>query len=139
MRDKLVSSFEREPDMSKEGLLFLTGSCAYPTLEMIWRGRTHYSMAIAGGMCLVLIEKICCEQLAGKSIPVRCLAGSGIITGVELGVGLLVNDLFKLNVWDYSDLPMNLLGQVCLPYSLLWFGLTLPAMALCKVLRRAEL
>lgn len=117
----------------------MTGSCAYPTLEMIWRGRTHYSMAIAGGMCMVLIEKICCEQLAGKSIPVRCLAGSGIITGVELCIGLLVNDLFKLNVWDYSDLPMNLFGQVCLPYSLLWFGLTLPAMALCKMLRNAEL
>lgn len=125
--------------MSKEGLLFLTGSCAYPTLEMIWRGRTHYSMAIAGGMCMVLIERVCCQQMEGKSIPMRCLAGSGIITGVELGIGLLVNDLLKMDVWDYSSMPMNILGQVCLPYSLLWFGLTLPAMALCKVLRKVKL
>lgn len=117
----------------------MTGSCAYPTLEMLWRGRTHYSMAIAGGMCMVLIERVCCQQMAGKSIPLRCLAGSGIITGVELGVGLVVNDILKLDVWDYSHMPMNILGQVCLPYSLLWFGLTLPAMALCKVLRKVEL
>lgn len=117
----------------------MTGSCAYPTLEMIWRGRTHYSMALAGGLCMVLIEKVCCQKMSGKSIPARCFAGSAIITGVELGTGLVVNDLLELNVWDYSDMPMNLLGQVCLPYSLLWFGLTLPAMALCKVLRKVEL
>lgn len=124
--------------MSKEGILFLTGSCAYPTLEMLWRGRTHYSMALAGGVCMVLIEKICCEKLKNKSLAVRCLAGSGIITGVELGTGLIVNDVMHLHVWDYSKLPMNVLGQICLPYSLLWFGLTLPAMALCKVIERVE-
>lgn len=124
--------------MSKEGILFLTGSCAYPTLEMMWRGHTHYSMALAGGVCMVLIEKICCEKLKNKSLAVRCLAGSGIITGVELGTGLIVNDVMHLHVWDYSKLPMNVLGQICLPYSLLWFGLTLPAMALCKVIERVE-
>lgn len=125
--------------MSKEGILFLTGSCAYPTLEMLWRGRTHYSMALAGGVCMVLIEKICCEKLKNKSLAVRCLAGSGIITGVELGTGIIVNDVMKLHVWDYSKLPMNVLGQICLPYSVLWFGLTLPAMALCKLVERAEI
>lgn len=122
----------------KDGLLFLTGSCAYPTLEMIWRGRTHASMAIAGGICMVLIDKICCEKLKGKNLAIKCLAGSGIITGVELGIGIFVNNLLKLNVWDYSQMPMNVLGQICLPYSLLWLGLTIPAMALCRVIERVE-
>jgi len=42
--------------MSKDGILFLAGSCAYPTLEMAWRGSTHYSMAIAGGKCKCMID-----------------------------------------------------------------------------------
>lgn len=124
--------------MNKDSILFLTGSCAYPTLEMAWRGHTHYSMALAGGVCLLLIDHVCCGVLEGHSLFTRCLAGSGLITGVELMAGIVVNQLLGLGVWDYSDMPMNLMGQVCLPYSVLWFGLTLPAMALCGLLRESR-
>ena len=123
--------------MRKDSILFLTGSCAYTTLEMAWRGHTHYSMALAGGVCLCLIDHICCGMLEGRSLFTRCLAGSGLITGVELAAGIIVNQVMGLGVWDYSDMPMNIMGQVCLPYSVLWFGLTLPAMALCGLLRES--
>ena len=59
---------EREFTMKKNSLLFLVGSCAYPTLEMLWRGYTHSSMALAGGVCMVLINKICCERMQKKSL-----------------------------------------------------------------------
>lgn len=120
-------------------LLFLTGSCGYPALELLWRGRTHYSMALAGGVCMVLIYKVCCERLGNRKISIRCLAGSGIITGVELAVGLVFNGLLGQQVWDYSNMPLNLMGQICLPYSMLWCGLSLPAMALCKVCAKSKL
>ena len=123
--------------MRKDSILFLTGSCAYPTREMACRGHTHYSMALAGGVCLCLIDHICCGMLEGRSLFTRCLAGSGLITGVELAAGIIVNQVMGLGVWDYSDMPMNIMGQVCLPYSVLWFGLTLPAMALCGLLRES--
>ncbi|MDE6839119.1 MAG: putative ABC transporter permease, partial [Acutalibacter sp.] len=58
--------------------------------------------------------------------------------GVALAAGLIVNTGLGLRVWDYSKMPLNLMGQVCLPYSLLWFGLTLPAMALCRLCGRAQ-
>ena len=125
--------------MEHDGWLFLTGSCAYPTLEMIWRGRTHYSMALAGGVCLVLIGRICCGKLAKKPLAFRCAAASGIITLVELVTGLFFNGLLGMNVWDYSEMPLNILGQICLPYSLLWCVLALPAMALCEAYRKSEL
>ena len=48
-------------------------------------------------------------------------------------MGLLLNRLMGFNIWDYSNVPLNLLGQVCLPYSFLWLGLSLPAMALCEL------
>ena len=70
-----------------KGILFLLGSCGYPVIELAWRGHTHYSMALAGGVCLCLIDQVCCEKLSGKSLHMRCAAGSGIITGVELALG----------------------------------------------------
>ena len=75
-------------------------------------------------MCL--INHICCGVLENRNIASRCLAGAGIITGVELVMGLLLNRLMGFNIWDYSNVPLNLLGQVCLPYSFLWLG-TLPS------------
>ncbi|WP_322200354.1 putative ABC transporter permease [Acutalibacter intestini] len=125
--------------MSRDGVIFLAGSCAYPTLEMAWRGHTHYSMALAGGVCLCLIDRVCCGQLKNRSLFLRCLAGAGLITGVELAAGVVVNGVFNLKVWDYSNMPLNVLGQVCLPYSALWFLLTLPAMALCGLCRKSPL
>ena len=51
----------------------------------------------------------------------------------------MVNNLLGFEVWDYRDMPLNILGQVCLPYSLLWCLLTLPAMALCDLLKGIKL
>ena len=59
--------------------------------------------------------------------------GSLIITVVEFLFGLLVNRVLHLHVWDYSALPLNIMGQICLPFSLIWFVLTIPASALCKL------
>lgn len=123
----------------KNELLFLTGSVGYPALELLWRGRTHYSMALAGGICLILIDQVCCEKMRNRRIGSRCLMGSAIITGVEFSVGLVFNDLMGLNVWDYSNMPLNIMGQICLPYSLLWVGLSLPAMALCNACKKSKI
>ena len=58
------------------------------------------------------------------------LIGAGIITTLEFITGVIVNLILNLNVWDYSLEPYNLLGQVCLAYSNLWFLLSF----LCIVL-----
>ena len=52
---------------------------------------------------------------------------------LEFLFGLLVNRVLHLHVWDYSALPLNIMGQICLPFSLIWFVLTIPAIALCKL------
>ena len=94
--------------------MFLLGGGSYVALEWLWRGRSHVSMFLAGGLCFLLLGKL------GKIRPrlplwLRCLLGAGIVTVVELGVGLLANRDYS--VWDYRSLPMNLMGQVCLPFS----------------------
>ena len=117
----------------KNSLLFLAGSGLYPLLEVLWRGYSHASMALAGGVCLLLINAVCCEKMEKRSLPARCAIGSLIITVVEFLFGLLVNRVLHLHVWDYSALPLNIMGQICLPFSLIWFVLMIPASALCKL------
>ena len=70
--------------MKKDLFLFMAGGSIYPTLEVIWRGRTHISMAVAGGICLCLIDHICNRRMRRRPLLARCCAGSGIITCVEL-------------------------------------------------------
>lgn len=122
--------------MSKKISLFITGGVVYPSLEIICRGYSDFSMAVAGGICLCIIDKICNCRLKFRPLAVRCAAGSAIITTVEFITGFLVNLVLKLNVWDYSQLPMNFMGQVCVPFSLLWGVLTIPAMRLCSLYDR---
>ena len=72
-------------------------------------------------------------QQAGKySLPRRAIAGTGIITGIELVTGFIANRNF--NVWDYRHMPANFMGQICLPYSLLWIPVGLGGMFLYKQL-----
>lgn len=129
---------ERERRIS----LFLTGASVYPALEIICRGKTDFSMALAGGACVCLIDRVCNKRLCTCPLVFKCFAGSAIITGVEFFTGVIVNLVLKLNVWDYSALPFNVWGQVCLPFSILWAFLTLPAMQLGvfygKLQRRLE-
>ena len=122
--------------MLHNSLVFITGSCLYPLIEILWRGHTHSSMALAGGLSLTLINIVCCGQMQKKSLAARCAVGSFIITCVEFSVGVWVNLLLHLNVWDYSAMPMNLFGQICLPFSLIWCVLTLPAIFVCRLCGR---
>ena len=118
--------------MIRSSITFITGSILYPIIELLWRGRTHTSMSLAGGLCFVLIDRICCQKMQKKSLTAKCTVGSLLITSVEFFIGLWVNLLLKLNVWDYSALPLNILGQICLPFSAIWFILTLPACMICR-------
>ena len=119
--------------MVQTARLFLAGSSIYPALELLYRKKTHVSMAVAGGTSLCFINKVCNGLLKQKSLPVKCVAGSFIITGVELATGLVVNVMMKKKVWDYSNLPFK--GQVCLPFTVIWGLITIPALMICKLLK----
>ena len=94
---------------------FLMGAVGYPLLEIACRGRTHPSMALAGGLSCLAIHRI--GRLTAP-LPVRAaLSGLGV-TGIEAACGLIWNRRYQ--VWDYRGLPLNWHGQICLPYTLLW-------------------
>lgn len=113
--------------------LFTLGGAAYVGLELLWRGRSHSSMFLAGGSCFVLLGQVEKQTL---KLPLRALVGTGVITGVELLTGLLVNR--DHSVWDYREMPLQFKGQICLPYCLLWMPLSLGAMKLYRFLDREK-
>ena len=117
----------------KKILLLYTGGCAYMGVELAWRGWSHSSMFLAGGTCFLLLGQLQKVQPRLHWLP-RAMVGAGIITGVELLAGLLVNRDY--GVWDYRHVPGNFHGQVCLPFSLLWIPLSLGAMGLYSLLER---
>ena len=107
--------------------LFTVGGLGYCTLELLWRGRTHGSMFVAGGVCFLLLGKLNRTQ-PRLPLPARATAGALIITMVELATGLVVNRGYR--VWDYRGMPFDYHGQICLPYTLLWIPVSLGAMVL---------
>jgi len=108
---------------------FLLGAAAYPALELLWRGRTHPSMALAGGASMLLIRRV--GRLRCGLLPRSLLAGAGI-TAIEYSIGRICNKTHR--IWDYRRQPLNLHGQICLPYSLMWCGLSAAVMAVSDAL-----
>jgi len=104
--------------------MFWFGGATYASIEVITRERSHWSMIILGGICFLCLGEI--NKLLPWKTPLtlQMLIGSILITGLEFITGYIVNIKFGLNVWDYSNLPFNLMGQICLSASFIWFLLS---------------
>lgn len=115
--------------------LFGVGGGAYVAIELIFRGKTHWTMAIVGGICFILCGLLN-EIFSWKSaIWYQMLVCSLIITAVEFVSGVILNICLGLEIWDYSNVPFNVLGQICLPFTVLWFFLSAAAIILDDYLR----
>ena len=112
---------------------FMLGGCAYALIEILWRGYTHWSMFLAGGLCFAWLYALATRT--PLPLPAQCALGALIITGVEFFTGCVVNIALGWKVWDYSRFRFNLMGQICLPYVGAWFLLSLPALLLAKGLQ----
>ena len=115
--------------------LFSFGYGAYSLIELAYRKYTHFTMGIAGGVCFTTLYHVF-RRLKSATVLKKCLIGSGIITAVEFVFGCVLNLFLRLNIWDYSTLPFNLLGQICLLYSFLWALLCIPICYLSKIIER---
>lgn len=116
-------------------LLLLMGGVGYYALEFFWRGRSHWSMAICGSLCFLFIYRLN-EAYPHARLWFRALQSALFITATELFAGCILNLGFGLGIRNYSTLPAHLLGQICLPYSALWFLLSLPLCGLCRWIRK---
>lgn len=122
--------------LGKYLFLFLFGAIVYYLIEVLWRGYSYLSMGILGGICFVIIGLLN-EHIFFDNIGIlyQMILSSGIITLLELISGIILNVLLDLNIWDYSNLPFNFMGQICLPFTLAWVLLSLIAIVVDDYLR----
>lgn len=114
-----------------ESLLFFIGGRLYTWIEILWRGYTHFSMFILGGGGFVVLGLLNEYKIPWHWCLLRqSVVGACIITGLEFLTGCIVNLWLGWGVWDYSDLPFNLYGQICLYYFLLWIPLSMAGIVL---------
>ena len=119
----------------KQIFLYIIGGLIYLLIEILFRGHTHWTMFIVGGLCFTLIGLLNeCPNLR-LSLISQGVLGSIIITTIEFISGIIINIILKWNVWDYSNQPLNLLGQICLPFSLAWIFLAIIAVFVDDILR----
>lgn len=116
-------------------VLFFTGAAGYYALEIAFRGHSHWSMAICGGLCICLIY-LANHRFSRLPLPLRAAIGAAIITAVEFIAGCILNLWLGWNVWSYESLPYNLLGQIAPTFSALWFLLCLPICFLLGVVQK---
>lgn len=105
--------------------LIMIGGNLYYLIEKIFRGYSHWTMILVGGICFFYIGMI--NEIIPWEMPIwkQGIIGSILITTIEFISGCIINLYLGWNVWDYSNLPLNILGQICLPFSILWFFLSL--------------
>ena len=121
--------------LCKNLFLFIMGGILYYLIEIIWRGYSHFSMFFVGGLCFVLIGKIN-EYISWETpVYIQSILGSIIITTIEFISGCILNIWLRLDVWDYSNIPFNLLGQICLPFSILWVFISFAAILIDDYIR----
>ena len=118
--------------MEGKDMYFWIGAIGYPLIELAYRRRTHPSMALAGGMVAVALGRI---SKTDRPLWQQALLGGLVITGIEYGVGMIFNRRYR--VWDYRRMPLNVQGQICLPFTLAWCGLSAAAVSLFTGCRRA--
>lgn len=115
--------------------LAVVGGVLYVGIELLWRGRSHWTMLLLGGLGFVLVGLINNLLPWDMGLVWQVLIGTAMVTVLELIVGLIVNRWLGWGVWDYSNMWGNVLGQICPLYTLLWSPLVLVGIMLDDYLR----
>ena len=114
--------------------VYLLGAVGYGGIECLWRGFTHWTMLLLGGVCFVTIYGV--TNSLRSPLVWKWLLCAAIITALEFSSGCLLNLYLGWEIWDYGNLSGNLLGQICPFYSACWFLLSIPCSGLAYAIRR---
>ena len=119
--------------MLERAMLFLLGRGGYLAIELAWRGASHWTMFLAGGICLCVLQALAVRPVC---LPLAAGAGAAAVSGLEVCIGLACREVLHIAVWDYSAEWGNLAGLVCPRYCLYWFLLCGWVILVLRVARR---
>lgn len=123
-------------NLKKQLIIFFILGCIYLLLEVLWRmgetaiethslrlvGESSFWMFMVGGMAAFIIGKMNENPITYK-LPIwtQCLIGATVILVLEYISGYICNIVLGWGLWDYSGMWLNIQGQICLPFGILWF------------------
>ena len=106
----------------KNLLIFSIFGLTYGLIEILWRGYTHPSMLIVGGICGLIVGLI--NEKWNYSVLSQMVIGMVAVTVIEFVSGYVLNIKLGLGIWDYSNMKYNFMGQICPQFSMIWFFLS---------------
>lgn len=111
------------------------GGFTYYNIELMYRGYSHISMFLLASFLFILIGLM--NEFLSWDTPlfIQSIIGAIIVTAFEFITGCIVNLWLGLNIWDYSNEPLNVMGQICLPFTFIWIVLSCVAIILDDYLR----
>lgn len=99
-------------------LLFTFSGYIYVCLELIFRGYSNITMMFASSICAIPMIILNNKFTYEIDFLLQLFLCAIFATLVEFIFGMLFNRDYS--IWDYRNMPLNLYGQICLPFSLLW-------------------
>ena len=105
---------------------FLHGEIAYSWI----------ASGFMGGICLILVDQINDRWFGWDTqLIIQAIIGGIICTSIEFIVGTIDRVVLHLNMWDYSFIPFNYKGIICLPFSIAWCVLSILAIFIGDAVR----
>lgn len=124
-------------------LLWFWAGGVYFFAEVIWKTAQGRPETISWTMfALAIILAIPMERF-GAELPweMPLIAQAGIsalaVIATEFVAGLILNVALGLGIWDYSNMPGNIMGQICPQFALLWFVVSIIGIVLMDWMRYA--
>ncbi len=99
------------------------GGMFYYAFELLFRGFSHWTMFVLGGVCMVFFAFQGRASRFREPLWKQVLRCTLFVTSCEFITGIIVNKWLQLGVWDYSNQPFQLFGQICLPFAIIFSGL----------------
>lgn len=119
--------------LAKYAFLMWFGGSTYVTLEVFWRSRSHWSMFILAALVFLVVDLL--NEVWSWNLLTQTIVGTILATAMEFITGCIVNLWLGWDVWDYSQMPLNILGQICPQFTALWAVIIVVAIALADTIR----
>lgn len=104
-------------------IIFIISGLIYILLELLWRGRSHWTMFICAGLCGLVIANVNNNLLSFETdFRIQVVVSALCCTGFEFLFGLIFNGNFT--IWDYRGIwgTIHWLGD---QVNILFFGVWL--------------
>lgn len=100
------------------------GWCAEVAFAAVNKGKFVNRGFLNGPVCPIygvgmLIVVLCLWNLR-NNLLLLFLGSAGLTTALEFLTGFVLEKFFHDKWWDYSDMPFNIKGYVCLKFTVLW-------------------